>query len=94
MSNDNFSQKEILIQLMAKMEILTTSVNSQQVLLTSIAQASENRDAKLTELKTELQTVKEDVEQIKTWQTKAMTIWALLVFVVGLVANKLISTLF
>ena len=94
MSPDNFSQKEILIQLMSKVDLMTTAMNEQKVLLTGITEKSENRDTQISELKAEVKELKLEVEALHDWQTKAMTLWALAVFAFGLIANKLINTIF
>lgn len=39
----------------------------------------------------DLKTVRDEVQKIKDWQNRAMAIWGVLVFVVGLLAQNLIK---
>ena len=94
MTVDNFSQKEILIQLMTKVDIMTTAMNEQKVLLTGITERSESRDLKLSELKTELEIVKKDLEELKTFYTRIMTMWAAFMLLLSLFGKEIVNRIF
>ena len=64
MPNDNFSQKEILLQLISKMDILTTAVNKQELLLNTIHEASASRDEKIKDLKNQVVILEDKVEAL------------------------------
>lgn len=85
---EEFSTKELLIQLMTRVDSLNLSVQEQRILIERHMQSSLDRDGTIKELKVEVDTIKVDVANLKSLATKAATLWAIVVTVVGFMLNK------
>ena len=85
---EDFTTKEILIQLMTKVEAL--SVNQQQlnILVERYVLAGGERDHKMSELKEEVDVIRKDVEGLKTLATKALVVWSIIITAAGFLINK------
>ena len=101
MSDDNFSQKEILLQLISKVELLTISVNSQQLLLNTIHEASTVRDERMKDLKQqviileeEVKTLTTKVEALKSFNKTIVAIWSGFILLVSIFGKDLIDRIF
>lgn len=89
MPSDDFTTKEMLLQLMTRVESINIGMQEQRVLLERHMQASVSRDDTIKELKVEVKTMKADVENLKSLATKAATVWAIAVTVIGFALNRI-----
>ena len=101
MENDNFSPKEILLQLMSKMDAVSTAVNKQELLLNSIHEASASRDEKIRDLKLEVKTLQEDVvklttkvQSLKAFNRNIVGIWSALILFISIFGRDILYRLF
>ena len=101
MENDNFSPKEILLQLMSKMDAVSTAVTKQELLLNSIHEASANRDEKIRDLKLEVKTLQEDVvklttkvQSLKAFNRNIVGIWSALILFISIFGRDILYRLF
>lgn len=101
MSNDNFSQKEILLQLMSKVDNLNVSVNNQQLLLNTIHDASAGRDEKIRDLKEQVITLEDEVkiltekvEGLKSFNKTIVAIWSGCILLLSMFSKYIIERVF
>jgi chromosome segregation ATPase len=101
MSNDNFSQKEILLQLISKVDNLADTLNKQELLLNTIHEASANRDEKIKDLKDqviileeEVKTLTHKVEALKSFNKTIVAIWSGFILLVSMFGKDLINRFF
>lgn len=95
MLTEDFSTKEMLLQLMTRVESLNVAMQEQRILLERHMQASLDRDSKIVELKEDLDegffNMDKRVSKLEKFQTKAMLIWSSAVIVVGFLVNKFLG---
>jgi len=95
MPAEDFSTKEMLLQLMTRVESLNIAMQEQRILLERHMQASLDRDGKISELKTDLdiglESLDKRVGRLEKFQTKAMLIWSSAVIIVGFLVNKFLG---
>jgi len=98
---DNFSQKEILLQLMTKVDGLTNAVNKQELLLNTIHEASAGRDEKIKDLKEqvivledEVKTLTSKVEALKSFNKTIVAIWSGFILLISLFGKDLMNKIF
>lgn len=89
MSGDNFTQKEILLQVMKELRELRVEMSDQRILLQTHINASVERDVKIAEIKKEVDDIKRDLDEVKGFKVKVLTVWAVVVAIASFVANKL-----
>lgn len=101
MPTDNFSQKEILLQLMLKVDNLTGAVNKQELLLNTIHEASAGRDEKIKDLKNqvivledEVKTLTEKVEGLKSFNKILVAIWSGFILFISMFGKDIINKIF
>lgn len=101
MPNDNFSQKEILLQLISKLDILTTAVNKQELLLNTIHEASASRDEKIKDLKAQVVILEDEVkalvskvEALKSFNKIIVAIWSGFIIIISVFGRDIISKIF
>jgi hypothetical protein len=101
MSEDNFSQKEMLIQVMSKIDGLALSVSKQELLLNTIHEASANRDEKIKDLKDQVIILEEEVkiltgrvEALKSFNKIIVAIWSGFILVISLFGRDIFNRLF
>ena len=90
MSGDNFTQKEILLQVMKELRELRGEMSDQRVLLKTHINASVERDLKIADIKREIDEIKKDLEEVKGFKIKVLTVWAISISVATFLANKII----
>ena len=98
---DNFSQKEILLQLISKLDTLTEAVNKQEILLTTIHSASASRDEKIKDLKEQViiledkvKTLTDRVESLGSFRTTVLAIWGGFILVISLFGRDIMNKIF
>lgn len=101
MPNDNFSQKEILLQLISKLDILTTAVNKQEPLLNTIHEASASRHEKIKDLKAQVVILEDEVkalvskvEALKSFNKIIVAIWSGFIILISVFGRDIISKIF
>jgi len=101
MNPETFSQKEILLQLMSKMDAVSHAVNKQELLLTTINEASASRDEKIKELKTQVvvlenkvEELSDKVEALKSFNKTLLAFWSFVVLVVSLFGKEIFNKIF
>lgn len=101
MPNDNFSQKEILLQLISKLDILTTAVNKQELLLNTIHEASASRDEKIKDLKAQVVILEDKVEALvskvealKSFNKVIVAIWSGFIILISVFGRDIINKIF
>jgi len=99
--NDNFSQKEILLQLISKMDNLTTAVNKQELLLNTIHEASASRDEKIKDLETQVVILEDEVkalvskvEALKSFNKVLVAIWSGFIIIISVFGRDIIIKIF
>jgi cob(I)alamin adenosyltransferase len=90
MSDSNFTQKEILLQVMSELRELRLEMSDQRVLLQTHIQASGERDHKIAEIKKEIDEIKKDIEDVKGFKIKVLTVWAIGIAIASFLANRVI----
>lgn len=94
MPAEDFTTKEMLLQVMTRIESLNVSMQEQRILLERHMEASISRDEKIDELKTDLDeglaSLDKRVGKLEKFQTKALLLWSIAVTVVGFFLNKFI----
>jgi hypothetical protein len=90
MSSDNFTQKEILLQVMKELRELRSDVADQKILLQTHINASAERDLKIAELSRKMDRVESEIEEMKGFKAKVLTVWAIGIFLATFLANKII----
>ncbi len=101
MNPDTFSQKEILLQLMTKMDTLNHAVNKQELLLNTIHEASANRDEKIRELREQVVALEKKVDNqsdkiqaLKTFNKTIIAIWSGFILMISLFGRDLVNRIF
>lgn len=94
MPSENFSSKEILLQLMNKLDNLTTAVNKQDILLNTIHEASGARDEKIKDLKIKFEELEDKVEELKSFNKILVAAWSAVVLFVSIFGRDLINRIF
>ncbi len=101
MPNDNFSQKEILLQLISKLDILTTAVYKQELLLNTIHEASASRDEKIKDLKAQVVILEDKVEALvskvealKSFNKVIVAIWSGFIIIISVFGRDIINKIF
>ena len=101
MTSENFSQKEILLKLMSKVDMLTDAVNKQELLLTTIHGASASRDEKIKDLKDQVVILEDEVkiltsrvEGLKSFNKLIVAIWSGFILLISLFGKELINRIF
>jgi chromosome segregation ATPase len=101
MDPETFSPKEILLQLMAKLDTLNYAVNKQELLLNTIHEASANRDEKIKDLKDqviiledEVKTLTGKVEALKSFNKTLVAIWSGFILLISMFGKELINRIF
>ena len=90
MSGDNFTQKEILLQLMAEMRELRVVLNDHKELITKQSLLNQSRDNQLIEIKKEIDDIKRELEDIRGFKIKVLTVWAIGIGLATFLANRII----
>lgn len=92
---DEFSTKEMLLQLMAKVESLNLAMQEQRILLEKHMEASLSRDEKIREIKEDLDTGLASLDirvgKLEKFQIKAMLVWSIGVTAIGFLLNKFLG---
>lgn len=101
MTADNFSHKEILIQVIAKLDNLAVAVSKQELLLNSIYEASAARDEKILELRNKViiledtvVVLSEKIEALKSFNKTLLAIWSGFILLVSIFGRDLINKVF
>lgn len=101
MNEDNFSAKEILLQLMIKVDGVISAVNKQELLLNTIHEASAGRDEKIKDLKVQVETLEtevklltEKVEGLKSFNKTIIALWSGFILFVSIFGKDLINRIF
>jgi divalent metal cation (Fe/Co/Zn/Cd) transporter len=94
MSSDNFTQKEILLQVMTELRDLRTEMGNQRVLLQTHIEASNNRDAKIAHIEKKVDDIETKIQDHDGFKTRIMTAWGVVWSVVTLFAVYLLNRLF
>jgi archaellum component FlaC len=101
MAGDSFSQKEILIQLMGKVDTIGATLGKQELMLNTIHEASASRDEKIKDLKEQvinLEVKVEDlsahVEALKSFNKVVLFAWGALVFLISTFGRDIFNKLF
>jgi chromosome segregation ATPase len=101
MNNDTFSQKEILVQLMGKVDNMSAAISKQEQLLSSIHEQSAGRDEKIKELKrdveklqTEMTTLNATVQSLKSFNKIIMGAWGAVVFIISVFGKDIFNKIF
>lgn len=90
MTSDNFTQKEILLQVMKELRELRAEMSDQRVLLQTHINASVERDVKIADIKREIDEIKKDLEEVKGFKIKVLTVWAIGISIATFLANRII----
>jgi hypothetical protein len=97
MSEDGFSQKEILLQLMTEMRETRKDIAEQRVLLQSHISASVGRDEKIAELTKQVSTIRTDLEALQNsfafFKFKVTLIAGAIATALSLAGQKLLANL-
>jgi peptidoglycan hydrolase CwlO-like protein len=101
MESDSFSSKEILLQLMTKMDSIASAVSKQELLLNTIHEASAGRDEKIKDLRNDVKTLQDEVitltkriESLKTFRTTVMAFWAAFVVFISMFGRDIFNKVF
>jgi archaellum component FlaC len=101
MPDDHFSPKEILLQIMTKMDKLTQAVNKQELLLNTIHEASAGRDEKIRDLKQQVVILEEEVkllttkvQSLKSFNKTLVAIWSGFILFISIFGRDLINRIF
>lgn len=101
MINDSFSSKEILVQLMAKIDGINTTLNRQDGLLSAIHEQSAGRDEKIRDLKKQVETLQTEmsiltvkVQSLGSFNKIVLTIWSGFILLVSLFGEKIFNHIF
>jgi len=101
MTDDNFSPKEMLIQVLGKIDSLATAVSKQELLLNTIHEASAGRDEKIKDLKTQVVTLEDEVkiltekvEALKSFNKIIISTWSGFILFISLFGKDIFNKLF
>lgn len=101
METDNFSYKEILLQLILKVDAVNMAVNKQELLLNTIHQASASRDEKISELKDKVVILEdtvvllaEKIAELKTFNKTLLAIWSGFILFISFFGKILFDRIF
>jgi hypothetical protein len=94
MANDNFSNKDILLQIMSEMRELRTEVGNQRVLLQTHIEASNNRDVRIGHIEKKIGEIEVELASHSGFRTKIMTTWGVVWSVFTLFAVYLVNRIF
>ena len=98
MTDSDFSQKEILNQLMKEMRELRNDLANHRLLLNQQATESANRDEKIVELRTEIKEIKTELHEMisnfEFFKFKVTLIAGVIATGASIVGNKLLSYFF
>jgi predicted nucleic acid-binding Zn-ribbon protein len=99
--SDNFSQKEILLQLMSKVDTLNNSLTKQELLLNSINAATVARDEKIKDLRVEVKVLQDEmvtltdkVSSLKAFNKTIVAIWSGFILLISLFGKEIFNKLF
>lgn len=100
MSDENFSYKEMLVQVMGKIDNLAAAVNKKELLLNSIHEASAGRDEKIKDLKVqvvileeEVKTLTTKVEALKAFNKTLVAIWSAFILFISIFGREVFNRL-
>ena len=98
MTDGDFSQKEILNQLMKEMRELRNDLANHRLLLNQQATESANRDEKIVELRTEIKEIKTELHEMRSnfdfFKFKVTLIAGVIATGASIAGNKLLSYFF
>lgn len=100
MNEENFSYKEMLIQVIGKIDGLAIAVNKQELLLNTIHEASAGRDEKIKDLKTQVVILEDEVkvltskvEALKSFNKTLLAIWSGFILFISIFGRELFNRL-
>jgi len=94
MSSDNFTQKEILLQVMTELRDLRTEMGDQRVLLQTHIEASNNRDQKIAHIEKKVDEIEKQLDGHEGFKIRIMTAWGVVWSIFTLFAVYLLNRLF
>ena len=69
---------------------MRVEISEHRVLMQTHMQASTERDYKISEIKRELDVIKKDVEDVKGFKIKVLTVWAVSIAAASFIANRIL----
>lgn len=101
MLNENFSQKEILLQLMGKVDAITAKLANQELMLNTIHEASAGRDEKIKDLRADVQELQTEVKELtdkvsalKAFNKTIVAIWSGFILFISMFGKDIVTRLF
>jgi len=94
MSSENFTQKEILLQVMTELRDLRTEMGNQRILLQTHIEASNNRDVRIAQIEKKVSEIEVKLDGHDGFQTKIMAIWGTVWSLFTLFAVYLLNRIF
>jgi hypothetical protein len=76
MSNENFTQKDILLQMMTDVRETRKEIVDQRLLLTKHIEASASRDELIRQIKTDVEKIELRVGKLENFKLRVVAIWS------------------